>query len=139
MNLCCLRDWWPKELGPMATNPHPTLTIPIARVEIPKPSPFKGARSARVKNFHSLKEDQRVGPSDALREDGEQDNGMGDAAKEKDTEECATQEESELPRELPPEEQVGCVSEPPVARSPKEVALPKQEGTRQHHSRRSKE
>ncbi|KAF2295797.1 hypothetical protein GH714_034033 [Hevea brasiliensis] len=41
------------------TNPHPTLTIPTARVEIPKPSAFKGARSAREKNFHSPKEDRR--------------------------------------------------------------------------------
>ncbi|KAF2286289.1 hypothetical protein GH714_013303 [Hevea brasiliensis] len=147
----------------VGTNPHPTLTIPTARVEIPKPSTFKGARSAREKNFHSPKEDRRgerpvlkcylcdgphkkrncakrtvlsamdkepkqaspppeqatmgslqycslgtmrlVGPSDAPSEDGEQDNGMGDVAKEKDAEECATQEESELPRELPLEEQ----------------------------------
>ncbi|KAJ9153756.1 hypothetical protein P3X46_027164 [Hevea brasiliensis] len=82
-----------------------------------------------------------VGPSDAPSEDGEQEDGMGDTSEEKDSEECATQEESELSRELPPEEQVGCVSatpeEPPVARSPK-VALPKQEGLRQHRSRRSR-
>ncbi|KAF2295798.1 hypothetical protein GH714_034034 [Hevea brasiliensis] len=135
------------------------------RVEIPKPNAFKGARSAKEKNFHSPKEDRRepeqpspppelanmgslqycslgimslIGLSDAPIEDGEQDNGMGDAAEERDAEEYATQEESELPRELPLEEQVGYVSEPSVARSPEEVALPKQEGIRQHRSRRSR-
>ncbi|XP_057994453.1 uncharacterized protein LOC131174696 [Hevea brasiliensis] len=30
----------------VGTNPHPILTIPTARVEIPKPSAFKGARNA---------------------------------------------------------------------------------------------
>ncbi|KAF2302150.1 hypothetical protein GH714_032982 [Hevea brasiliensis] len=36
----------------VGTNPQPTLTIPTARVEITKPSAFKGARSAReIDNF----------------------------------------------------------------------------------------
>ncbi|KAF2314209.1 hypothetical protein GH714_024090 [Hevea brasiliensis] len=90
--------------------------------------------------YYSLGALRLVGPSDTPSEDGEQEDGMGDTSEEKNSEECVTQEESELSRELPPEEQVGCVSatpeEPPVARSP-EVALQKQEGLRQHRSRRS--
>ncbi|KAF2299195.1 hypothetical protein GH714_030939 [Hevea brasiliensis] len=65
-----------------------------------------------------------VGPSEAPRKDA--------------VDVCETQEQSKLPRELPPEEEVSCVSEQPAAESPREVALPKQERPRQQRSRRSK-
>ncbi|KAF2308202.1 hypothetical protein GH714_036747 [Hevea brasiliensis] len=48
---------------------------------------------------------------------------------------CGTQVQSKLPKKLPPEEEVGCVSEP-TAGSPSEVVLPKQERPRQPRSRR---
>ncbi|KAF2317254.1 hypothetical protein GH714_019173 [Hevea brasiliensis] len=50
---------------------------------------------------------------------------------------CGTQVQSKLPRSQPPEEEVGCVSEP-TAESPREVVLPKQERPRQPRSRRSR-
>ncbi|KAF2282390.1 hypothetical protein GH714_043963 [Hevea brasiliensis] len=48
---------------------------------------------------------------------------------------CGTREQSELPKKLPPEGEVGCVSEP-AAGCPSEVVLPKQERPRQPRSRR---
>ncbi|KAF2282396.1 hypothetical protein GH714_043975 [Hevea brasiliensis] len=67
-----------------------------------------------------------VGQSGAPSSDGERDSGMVDA-----------KIVSELPRELPPEEEVDCVSNS-VAGSPREVVLPKQERPRQRCSRRSR-
>ncbi|KAF2282255.1 hypothetical protein GH714_044009 [Hevea brasiliensis] len=48
---------------------------------------------------------------------------------------CGTREQSELPKKLPPEGEVGCVSEP-AAGCPSEVELPKQERPRQPRSRK---
>ncbi|KAF2282391.1 hypothetical protein GH714_043964 [Hevea brasiliensis] len=48
---------------------------------------------------------------------------------------CGTREQSELPKKLPPEGEVGCVSEP-AAGCPSEVVLPKQERPRQPRSRK---
>ncbi|KAF2303583.1 hypothetical protein GH714_019675 [Hevea brasiliensis] len=81
-----------------------------------------------------------IGLSEAPSKDGERDNGMENAAEEENAKDvCGTQEQSKLPRELPPEEEVGCArEEPSVAGSPREVALPKPEGTRQPRSRRSR-
>ncbi|KAF2282311.1 hypothetical protein GH714_044062 [Hevea brasiliensis] len=178
------------------TNPHSTLSVPMARVVRPKPGASKGEGSAGKKDFHSRGEDRRgsravlkcfrcrgphkkrdcpkravvlakgkepelptspqepasveslqccslgsmrlIGPSEAPSSDGEQDNGMVDAAAEEVAKTvCGTREQSKLPRELPSEEEVGCVRDS-VARSPTDVVLPKQERPRQRRSRRSR-
>ncbi|KAF2321164.1 hypothetical protein GH714_034871 [Hevea brasiliensis] len=136
------------------TSPHSTLSVPMARVVKPKPGASR-EKEARGRKIHSRGEDRRgsravlkcfrckgphkkkdcpkkavfvakVGQSGAPSSDGERDSGMVDA-----------KIVSTLPRKLPPEEEVGCVRNS-VARSPREVVLPKQGKPRQRRSRRSR-
>ncbi|KAF2282347.1 hypothetical protein GH714_043995 [Hevea brasiliensis] len=123
-------------------NPHSTLSVPMARVVRPEPGASKGEGSAGKKDFHSRGEDRRasveslpcgslgamglVRPSEVPSSDGERDSGMVDA-----------KIVSVLPRELPSEGEVDCVSES-VAGCPRDVVLPKQERPRQRRSRRSR-
>ncbi|KAF2292249.1 hypothetical protein GH714_018072 [Hevea brasiliensis] len=96
----------------------------LAKGKEPKlPTPPLELASVESLPCCSLGSMRLIGPSEVPSSDGERDSGMEDA---KDM--CV------LPRELPPEKEVGCVREP-VAGSPREVVLPKQERPRQRCSR----
>ncbi|KAF2285166.1 hypothetical protein GH714_038911 [Hevea brasiliensis] len=111
------------------TNPHSTLSVPTARVHKKKDCPKRAVPTpplepASVESLPccSLGSMSVVGLSEVPSKDA--------------VDVCGTQVQSKLPKELPPEEEVGCVSEP-AAGSPREVVLPKQERPMQRCSRRA--